>query len=169
MTIPPERLTNLLVNPLMPEETVETNWVDPSRLWVSLNFPPETAFTGTGYVAQVCFLAVLNQGSAIIPMPLSDLSGRKIDGSSLTSFGASLGRVIVVSNTPVLGSVGIVEGQVKLAIYGRPGVSYYVETSMSVLGPWFEVGSVTCTDVAQPVIWTDQMQDAARFYRLREY
>jgi hypothetical protein len=167
MTILPERLTNLFVNTLLFQETVETTWLDPYQLGVSLNFSPETAFTGTGYVAQICFQAAPNQGSAIIPMPLSDLSGRKIDGSLLTSFGASLGRVIVVDGKPVVGSVTTAGGQSKLTIYGAPGI-YDVETSTDLLGPWVAADSITCLDVGQAVVWTQPMQDEVRFFRLHK-
>ena len=172
VVVPPERFSSIWAQSLAPElAPAQVTMVDSSHVRITLACQAGLSLKGLGDVAQVCFQTVTNRPSGIVTVnvPISDLVPMKLDGTPLTDFSGTAGEIIIVSDTAVLGGIATVGHQVQLAVYGLAGMTYDVQTSTTLAGPWLTVGTVTCTATAQAVTWTDQMQDAVRFYRLRQH
>lgn len=88
--------------------------------------------SGTQQVAWLHFTAA-DLASAFVPISLTNLSGFESNGIPVANFAPQSGRVVVLSDEPLLESVHNTNGQPLILLYGKPAPGYSIETKTNVL------------------------------------
>ena len=139
-------LTNLALRPVGPEVTfAELRAAGPDTYSVDLTLDPKQQTASVRPVATVDFLAVSNYHSAVVPMDVTYLVALRPNDRFITNGAGTGGRVIIVSQEPVLDMLPGTPPQVRL--YGWPGLDYSLLSSTELLAqPWPEFRRFTLTD-----------------------
>jgi len=162
--LPSARLTNATLQALLPGVTATLQPAGTDR--VQLLLRAATALPSGQPLASLGFVAPSNQPSAIIPLLVSNAQALQASGVVVPRVFAQDGRVVIVGAAPSLEATIATNGQRMLMLYGRPGVTYDVESTPS-LNPvvlWTQHWRGGVTNLVQPITpETNQM----RFYRAR--
>ena len=159
------RLTNFIIEAIVPEicSATITTTTNVSPLppgggdgefhALTLGACVDQFLIGTQQVAWLDFTAVSNQSSAFVPLLLDNTVGRQLDGSEVRNFAPQAGRVVVVSQEPLLEAYLNTNRQPEVLLYGLPGRSFAVQTTTNLDAPvaWRSLAQVTMTNLWQPV------------------
>jgi hypothetical protein len=141
--------------------------INPSNAVVTVATAPGMTLNGTLPLGNLCFTALSNQVTAVVPMLLSAPAATKANGTALADIVAVSGRITVVGKQPYLEATRGPGNLVQLTLYGIPGTTYALQTAAAFLGPWQTVQTLTLTNVSQTLLWPVQ-GDAALFFRLEQ-
>jgi hypothetical protein len=167
--LPPDRLTNfaLVVNsPQVLTQQLQISGV--SNLQVSFILPASSVLHGPTNVGLLSFVALTNQSSAFVPLPLTNVSGKKPDGGPVANAYGQPGRVVIIGNEPLLEAALGTNAQRLLTLYGKPGSSYQMAFSTNLLRTnWVPVWHFPMTNLSE-VFQADQ-KSPLLFYRAWEF
>jgi hypothetical protein len=172
-------LTNLAFTLMVPSGRISSLWFQgtttdtniqlkvPSLAQLVLTFQtiPGLELQGTQTVGRIWFDIPPNQSPGIATLAVQDPSAVEMNGSTFTNIDANDGRIIVVTDEPLLEAIGLGPNQVQLNMYSQPGQEFDLQTSTNVRGAWSKVTTVTLTNSIQSLIWTNMMEQA-RYFRL---
>jgi RHS repeat-associated protein len=167
----PGRLTNFaIVNSASNLQWANILEDTPAQAAVYMKTLTNQSIQGTQQVFQVSFTAVSNQPSAFIPVTLDTVTATREDGASFTSGVGIGGRLVVIGQQPLLEALLATNGQRFLALYGRPGASYALESATNSLAAaqWAYLLHVPITNF----VWQTPELDATPaqiFYRAYEF
>ena len=166
--IPPGRLSNLSISPSVPQVAqAQLVPLDPANAQVILSAGPAPVLSGTQTLASVCFDTLPTQPSFVAELAPRQATARTSDGRSLTNLALFPGRLVVVATQPMIQAAALGTNQLQLTLYGRPAVSYSVESSTDLRGPWSPVASLTLTNEMQ-TLFVPIQGAGARFFRLHQ-
>jgi hypothetical protein len=166
--IPPGRLSNLSISPSVPQVAqAQLVPMDPANVQVILTAGPASVLSGTQTLASVCFDTSPTQPSFIAELQPRQATARTSDGHSRTNLALFPGRLVVVATQPMIQAAALGTNQLQLTLYGRPAVSYSVESSTDLRGPWSPMASLTLTNEMQTLLVPIQGA-GARFFRLHQ-
>ncbi len=138
-----------------------------TNLLITIQMPPGQVLQTTQQIAQLSFLAVTNQASAFVPLPVASVSAIKPDGSAYTNYITHPGRVVVVTDQPLLEAALSTNLSRSLIAYGKLGVTYQLQyTTNLALPDWNPLLNYTQTN-GVITIGVDST-DPNIFYRLYE-
>jgi hypothetical protein len=142
--------------------------VQSTNLLVTVRAASGQVLQTTNAILQLSFQTVANQSSAFVRLPGLSASGNSPAGAPYVNPSASGGRVVVVKDVPLLESLVGTNGTRTLALYGRVGTNYQVEssTSFSSKGSWTALTTYPQTNVtvtipvgtANPVVFYRLLQ-----------
>ncbi len=161
-------LTNLSLLPVAPELASAT--LTPLAANRSqLVFTPQAgqSFLGDASLALLRFTALPAGPSVVLPLQMTNVEVRRIDGTPVNIVRTGDGRVFVVGAEPLLDIHPPLPGSHRLTVYGQPGRAYQILASPAVTGaPWNSVTNFTLTGESQSV----QLPagPGSTFYRARE-
>jgi hypothetical protein len=165
--MPPNLLTNWTVVGTLPQVASATVQNFVTNIVVALVTVPGQPFQGTQQIAQLSFLAVTNQHSSFISLPVIQITGNKPNSAIYSDYITHPGLVAVVDKESLLLAT-ITNDERALTIFGRIGTNYQVQFNTNLALPtgwqplfnYTQTNSVISTNVesAYPVI----------FYRLLE-
>jgi hypothetical protein len=150
MLISTAGLTNLVAEVSMPTQRLTTPqlgaWSDlvstgslqelgDGRYRISLQSQPGQSIRGSNVLAQLQFTSTTPQPSAFLPLPLSNITARLPDGSVVGTTFVRDGRVVLVSDRPLL-ELARSHGGLSLRLFARPGEAHDLESAGDVAGPW---------------------------------
>jgi len=168
VTLPTNHFTDLGFTPVAPaiggSHLVP---IDSSNTLVTLATTPGMTLIGAEQLGNLCFTALPNQLTAVVPLLLTAPAAMKADGTALADIVAASGQVFLVGGQPYLLAVATSNNLVQLTLYGSVGTAGTLETALSVQGPWSPVTAVNFTNLSQTITWTNQ-GDPARFFRLQK-
>ena len=114
---------------------------DGTNVLVAMQAVPGQVLQGTQRVAQLSFMAISNEHSAFVPLPIGGASAVKPGGSLYTNYLTPGGLVAVVESEPLLRAFLSTDWARNLTLYGRLGFSYQLQY---------------CTDLVLPNGWALQ-------------
>lgn len=166
-TYPGERFTNatLLLNPQQVAAATRFNQPGPGLLDLRLEFQANHTLRGAINVATLGFATHSNQSSAFVWLTLPEVTAYWTDGSVVSNPYGGSGRVVVVSEEPLLEALRAPGNQVLLLQYALPDSFIELEWRTNVSGgDWQSLPSVTQTNLVQQAgTWTPALP--AQFFR----
>ncbi|HXR47191.1 MAG TPA: S8 family serine peptidase [Candidatus Limnocylindrales bacterium] len=178
-------LTNLAFRVVYPAERFDTNftitvnssqvltqqvrWIGTGLVEVTFTLPETSVLHGPTNVAELGFTAVSNQHSAFVPLPITDVTGLKPDGTPIGNWYGYPGRVALIGDEPLLEAFRIGTNDALVILYGRPGTNYtLLSTTNGLKAPvWLPEMGITSTNLETWIIWTNQ-GEATRFFRAKK-
>jgi len=141
-----------------------------TRLQIGLTAAPGQAFLGSRQIAQLNILTVPGQSSSLVELAPQSLQGINADGSSPTNFLASPGRLVIVGPQPLLDTTLASNGVRNLVLYGIPGDSYQIQSSLylSNTNAWTNLARVPMTNLTAVLSNLDSTPPAI-FYRAFQF
>lgn len=137
----------------------------PNHAELSFDFNPALLQTGARDLAQLSFRSGPDTNSAIVPLRVTQLTGLRADGLSISNAVSQDGRVFVIGQQPLLDLVRLRDGQLQLTLYGRPETTNTVESTFMLDDSVWQVFSIhhlTSTFVPLPPI---NATNAALYWR----
>ena len=166
--LPTDRLTALALDNLVPSLASATlDVAQPGRALLTFAALPGQTLSGTQQLARLHFTVVAGQGSAFLPLQLSDVTGLRAQPGLAPGVLLNHGRGIAVEVQPLLEALNI-GGARTLTLYGRAGTNYVIESAASPAGPWQLQYSVTLTNLLYSLDASAGTNAPAIFYRARE-
>ena len=164
--VPANTLTGLAFTPVAPAiGSSHLTMINASNAVVTVASSPGMTLNGTLQLGNLCFTALSNQVTAVVPMLLSAPTATKADGTAVSDIVAVSGRITVVGRQPYLEATRGPGNLVQLTLYGIPGTTYVLQTAASLQGPWSTVQTLTLTNVSETLLRPNQ-GEAALFFRL---
>ncbi len=164
---PTDRLTDFTLEPVTPGicESSITVLTD-SLQSLSMRMCANQWLIGTQQVAWLYFTAVSNESSAFVDLLLDNTVGLTTDGNQVANFAPQSGRVVIISEEPLLEAVLDADQSPALVLYGRPGWDCEVHScaSLDPAAPWQEELRTTQPDLYQTFDVT-LGASAARYFR----
>ena len=164
----PGRLLNLSIEPIIPElcsnsVTLLTNGLYRLELISCTN----QSLSGTQQIAWLHFTAA-DLASSFVSLSLTNLSGSESNGNPVANFAPQSGRVVVISDEPLLECVRVTNGNPQLLLYGKPAPGYAIETKTNVMVfSW----QTTITNLTLTNLWMEVTPptslSSANFYRAK--
>ncbi len=166
---PPGLLTNWTVQPLAPF-TGSLSVSNGGRLYVTLTPAIGQSFVSTQQLGQIGFLAISNQPSAFLPLPIADASGPRPDGTDTPFRNFHDGEVAVIHIQSLLRALAESNGQRHLTLYGLAGTNYTIESATNLSPPTAWMPVLSLTPSATMILSTSDLgsSNAAIFYRARQ-
>jgi hypothetical protein len=165
--LPFDRLASLALENISPSliSTLTTGSI-PDR--VILNFAmPGQSLIGSQELARLHFTLVSTQSSAFIPLrPIHAFALQEAPGFALTVL-TNDGRVVVINREPLFESFQTGSTR-SLALYGRQGSNYLLETSGNLGASWQPWQSVTLSNLLQFVDASVHTNAPIIFYRAQD-
>lgn len=164
----PSRLTNLWVEPVVPEICQQSiTSLTNDLYWLSLATCSNQFLIGTQQVAWLHFTAISNQSSAFVRLLLDNTVGYQPDGTPVLNFAPQAGRLVIIGEEPLLEAVLNTNRQPTVILYGKPAPGYVVETRTDfIAGQW--APAVTNLTVGSDLLLqipTPASTSAVNFYR----
>jgi len=105
---------------------------------IEIHLMPGHVLQGTQQIAQLSFLAVSNQHSAFVPLPIGSVIAAKPDASDYSNYIPHAGLVAVVRTESLLEAAVSTDQSRYLALFGRLGVRYQLQysTNLAIQGNW---------------------------------
>lgn len=100
-----------------------------STYLLSMSTCSNMSLMGTQQVAWLYFTAATNQSSAFVTLQLGQSIGTQPNGTFVTNYIASPGRVVVVGREPLLEAKIETNRQPVLLLYAKPGSNYVIEAN----------------------------------------
>jgi hypothetical protein len=99
---------------------------------------PGQVLQGTQQLAQLSFVAVSNQFSAFVPLPIANPTAAKPDGTAYTNYITPTATIVVIEGEPLLSAAFSPQSGRELTLYGRLGHSYQLQSTANLApsGPW---------------------------------
>ena len=119
-----------------------------------LVFTPQAgqSFLGDASLALLRFTALASGQSVVLPLQMTNVEVRRIDGTLVNLVRTGDGRVFVVGGEPLLEVHPPVLGNHRLTVYGQPGRTYQILASPAAAGgPWNAVTNSTLTGESKAV------------------
>ncbi|MBI5386505.1 MAG: hypothetical protein HZA90_17690 [Verrucomicrobia bacterium] len=163
-------LTNFALQNLASEVArTEFRPLDSNRFELRFESWPNATLEGQIQLAQLAFLALPTEHSAVVRLQSLDLTGRRATPPSLLSGGAFSGRVFVVAREPILDVSPATNGARWLTLYGHAGRRYALEAGpdLSGSGAWQVIQQIQLTG-EHALLGPLPEPGAAAFYRVRE-
>ena len=115
---------------------------------VELQGLAQGGITGEGIVAQLSFSALPGLGSTFVNLAVSDVSAIQADGQPISSAASADGRIAYLDQEPLL-EIAQTDQNIQLVLFGSPGVTYSVESSLSLTLPlsWVQAWESTLTNL----------------------
>jgi hypothetical protein len=167
LEVPPDRIHSLWFQGAVPVTNVQLTVPDATRPVVTFQTSPTQTFQGTQTVGRIWFEIPPDQSPGVANLVVQGPAAGEIDGNIFTNIIANVGRIIVVTEGPLMEAVRIGQNQVQLDLYGQPGPVYELQTSTDLEGAWSTAATLTLTNTIQSLVWTNQMEHA-RYFRLRK-
>jgi len=167
LNFPTNRFSNLSLQPLAPQvANASLQSAGPNSLLLSFTAASGQVFSGNLPVAQLNFTTVSNQSSAFVTFTPQTPQGINADGSFTASFGLQSGQVVIIGQQPLLQSQITSDHSRQLVLYGNPGNSYQIQSSVKVQNPggWENVQLVSMTNLMAMVNGLDESKTMI-FYR----
>jgi hypothetical protein len=84
------------------------------------------------------FVAVSNQFSAFVPLPIANPAAAKPDGTAYTNYITPTATIVVIEGEPMLSAAFSLQSGRELTLYGRLGHSYQLQSTANLAppGPW---------------------------------
>jgi hypothetical protein len=141
-----------------------------TRLQIGFTAAPGQAFLGSRQIAQLNFLTVPSQSSSFVELAPQSLQGINADGSIPTNLLASPGRLVIVGPQPLLDTTLDSNGVRNLVLYGIPGDSYQVQSSLYLpnTNAWTNLVRVPMTNLTAVISNLDPTPPAM-FYRAFQF
>jgi subtilisin-like proprotein convertase family protein len=138
-----------------------------TNLLIAIQMTPGQVLQTTQQIAQLSFLAVTNQTSAFVHLPVASVSAIKPDGAAYTNYITHPGTVAVVTDKPLLAADLSTNSSRSLTAYGNLGINYQLQytTNLSVPG-WYPLLNYTQTNGAITI--SVDSTNPIIFYRLYE-
>ncbi len=168
---PPERLSTLWVEPIVPE--ICTNFIvslSNSLHLLSLTTCEDQWLIGTQQVAWLHFTTASNQSSAFVSLKLENITGFKQDGTPVLNFAPQSGRVVIVGEEPLLEALPSASNRVVLLQYAMPGSTVALQWT-SNLPPstgWLPSTGVLQTNLVQEGAMLSPLTPSQFFRALRQ-
>ncbi len=161
-------LSNLAIQALAPELGTATLTAQaPGRSLITLAPIAGQALEGERTLAYLRFTAPASGPSAFVPLNLTNLVVRRANGTLVSRPEAISGRVILIGDEPVLEALPAPPGEHHLALFGRPGHAYEIQSfSGSVPANWKALLHVPMFQNVRDLSW--RMSGNA-FYRALDY
>ncbi len=166
--LPTDRLATLALEDLAP--SVVSGALDasqPNRISLTFAALPGQSFTGTQQLARLHFTAVSQQTSAFIGLQPIEVAATLAEAGPAPTLLANEGRVVTVNGQPLLEAFQTGSGRV-LALYGRTGTNYLLETSINFGVSWQSWQSVTLSNLLQFIDASVHSNAPAILYRALE-
>jgi len=159
----------LQADPLLVAATL-FQFLSSTRLKVGFTAAPGQAFLGSRQIGQLNLLTVPNQSSSFVELAPQSLQGINADGSIPTNLLASPGRLVIVGPQPLLDTTLTSNGVRNLALYGIPGDSYQIQSSLILTNAkaWTNVVRVPMTNLTAILSNLDSTPPAI-FYRAFQF
>jgi len=145
---PPGRLLNFNIEATIPQ--ICTTSVTPltNNVWrLELIACTNQSLSGTQQIAWLHFTAA-DLASAFVRLSLTNLTGNEADGHPVANFAPQSGRVVVVSDEPLLECVHGTNEQPLLILYGKPATGYSIQTRTNLVSSWQSaITNVTLTNL----------------------
>lgn len=127
------RLVNLAVLPVNPSQICLATVTPLSNNYalICLSTCPSELLVGTEKIADLHFTALPNS-SAFVPLRFIDIAARRNDGQIIPSVAGRNGRVVIIGNEPLLELTRHADSSIWLTVYGKPGSSYQILSSVSL-------------------------------------
>src|SRR5207247_2540967 len=109
-----------------------------TNLLIAVQAAPGHVLQGTQQIAELSFLAISNQHSAFLPLPISGASAVKPDGSIYTNYITPVATVAVIQIKPLaLPWLSIDSGR-NLTVFGLLGATYQLQysTNLALQNGW---------------------------------
>jgi len=124
-------LTNLSLSPVNAEITAATIIQAGTNTYsMNLKLDPAQQSASVRTIANLNFLSISNNHSAIVFVTPSQILGRQSGGQLVTNGMATMGRVLVISLEPVLDVTNT--SPLQLTLYGKPGTAYSILSSSNL-------------------------------------
>ena len=163
------RLTNLVWNPLRAELTsIALLRTATNTFAATLEAAGGSALFGTLNLAELRFGTVPDPQSAIVTVALDNVLGISATGTLMANAEGEAGRVFIIGEEPIASDLARANQLCALTLYGRPGVTYWVQSATNLLGaPWQTVRTVTLNGTWERVVALPA-PNSRTFYRLVE-
>jgi len=166
VTVSAGNLTGLAFTPVAPAiGSSHLAMINASNAVVTVATAPGMTLNGTLPLGNLCFTALSNQVTAVVPLLLSAPAATKADGTAVADIVAVSGRMTVLGRQPYLRATRGSSNQMELTLYGIPGTTNVLQTALSPKGAWQTVQTLTITNVPETLQWPNQ-GEAALFFRL---
>jgi hypothetical protein len=143
---PPNVLTNIGVTPLAPQiASARAIQLNPSNSLVVITNYLGQVLQGTQEIALLTFSVLPNQRSAFVSLAITNVQALRPDGSAIPDTAVQGGRIVVIGNEPLVEATVRNGGQREIIVYGKAGVLYEVQSSVSALNggqPWVSEGEI---------------------------
>jgi hypothetical protein len=171
LNLPASSFSGLSIQPLSAQlgsATLQT--VAANTVRIALAAVSGQTLAGNQQIALLNFTTVSNQSSAFVPFAPQSLAGFNTDGTANAKFAVEPGRLVIVANEPLLETLVEPGGSRTLAVYGKPGASYQIQSSESLAGPsgWSNRMLVRMTNLVTMIPDLDTNQ-AIVFHRAYEF
>lgn len=166
LNFPTNRFSSLTLQPLAPQvANASLQSVGANSLLLSFTAAVGQVFQGNLPVAQLNFTTASNQSSAFVTLTPQTPQGLNADGSFIGNFGLQSGQVVIIGQQPLLQSQIISGGSRQLVLYGNPGNSYQIQSSVKPQNAgWENVQLVSMTNLIAMINGLDESQSVI-FYR----
>jgi hypothetical protein len=166
LTVPPGRIDNLWFQATAAAANLELTVPDPARSVVSLEANSGLWFHGTQTVARIWFDIPPAHSPGFANLVVQGASAREINGTLFTNIVASRGRIVVTTGQPLLEAVPLGQEQLRLNLFGQPGLTFDLQTTSKLPGAWSTAAILTLTNTIEFVDWTNRVEPAL-FFRLK--
>jgi len=127
------------------------------------NVDDEEVLQGDALFGRLSFSTTTNIPSALVNLRVQNVTGSRSTGQFVPNGGGVDGRIIVVNREPVL--VAERANPRQLQVFAPPGLTYQIDYSSQVDGPWIPLRTVTHgTSISSRITW--EMIQGSVFYRL---
>ncbi len=137
-----------------------------TNLLIAIQMAQGQALQGTQQIAQLNFLALANQPSAFVSLPIGSVSAVKPGGSVYTDYITQAGVVAVVRTAPLLDAAYSTNLGRSLICFGNLGVNYQLQYSTNLAPPtsWGSLLNYTQTNAVMTMDMNSS--NPVIFYRL---
>ena len=152
LSVPTNRFSSLSLQPLVPQvASASLSLVAPDTLRLAFASGPGQNLQGFQDIAQLNFVTASNQDSAFVPLVPQTLLGTNADASVVSQAAVQPGRLVIVGPQSLLEALRTPGGGRSLALYGRPGASYQIQsaTDLSQAGNWTNLMRVPLTNILE--------------------
>ena len=170
LSLPTNRFSSLSLQALVPQVgSASLRAIGPDTLQVAFGASAGQSLLGNQQIAQLKFVTVSNQTSAFVPLAPQALQGTNNDASAVSQATVQPGRLVIVGQQSLLEALQTSGGGRSLALYGRPGASYQVESvsDLSNSRDWAELMRVPMTNILEVLPLASGLPEA--FYRAYEF
>jgi alpha-L-arabinofuranosidase len=139
---PPDRFTTNFALVVNAPQVLTQQWrlLGSGQVELSFALQTNTVLHGPTNVGELRFVALPNQSSAFVPLPLADVNGYMPNGSLAGNTHGDPGRVVVIGAEPLLQANASDNGTALLTLYGEPGASYTIASTTNISDATWQPG-----------------------------
>jgi len=163
---PSGRFTNATLTSLASGISSGTVQSQGANMVVNVRTRSGRSLAGSLRIANLSFQTVAGQPSAVVPMPVTSVTGTATNGQAYHNYSARAGQVIVMGSAPFLTGARPAGQSRALTLYGNVGVNYQLQFNTNGLSPagWQPALSYLQTNLPQTMVVTSPSPQV--FYRL---